>query len=89
MGITGSQLKFGFSEAPVEDPELPDLPTAEGLGRCDWKDPGDETFALLSLLLRLCTGPPGNKLFRNFQINPSRELKQKDRITSPLEVWFW
>ena len=47
-----------FSEGPVEDPDDPDLPTAEGLGRCDWKEPGDETVALLILLARDCTGTP-------------------------------
>ena len=50
-----------FSSAPVEDPELPDLPTAEGRGRCDWKEPGEDTVALLSLLARLWTGPPASK----------------------------
>ena len=41
------------------EPELPDLPTAWGRGRWDWKEPGDDTdtVALLILLVLLCTGP--------------------------------
>ena len=31
--FSGSLFEFCFSEAPVEEPELADLPTAEGLGK--------------------------------------------------------
>ena len=31
------------SDDPVEDPELPDLPSADVLGRWDCKDPAEET----------------------------------------------
>ena len=34
----------------MDEPELPDRPTAEGRGRCDWKDPGEDTQAEDSLL---------------------------------------
>jgi hypothetical protein len=50
-----------WSGTPVELPLLADRPTVSGRGRWDWKLPAEETASLLSLLVRLGTGPAEKK----------------------------